>query len=50
MSAARHLAAEVLWLGAAAAFASFFFKTFLAIQVFALLVTITLRLVERSFR
>jgi hypothetical protein len=50
MNALRHFAAESLWLAGAAAFAFFFFKTFLAIQVFALLITTTLRIVERSFR
>lgn len=44
----RNLSAELLWLGGGAAFACFFLKTFLVIQIFALLVTITLRLVERS--
>jgi hypothetical protein len=44
----RNLFAETLWLGGAAAFAYFFLKTFLVIQGFALLITITLRLVERS--
>lgn len=44
----RNLLAELLWLGGGAAFAYFFLKTFLAIQLFALLVTLTLRLVERS--
>ncbi len=44
----RDLFAELAWLGGGAAFAYFFLKTFLVIQVFALLITITLRLVERS--
>jgi hypothetical protein len=44
----RDLLAELLWLGGAAAFAYFFLKTFLVIQAFALLVTLTLRLLERS--
>ncbi len=42
----RNLFAEMLWLGGTAAFAYFFVKTFLVVQAFALLVTLTLRLVE----
>ncbi|MGH9817882.1 MAG: hypothetical protein ACRD5F_14310 [Candidatus Acidiferrales bacterium] len=47
---ARDLAAEILWLGSAAAFAYFFVKTFLVIQAFAVLVTLTLKIVERTLR
>lgn len=47
---ARNLFAEILWLGGAAAFAFFFFKTFVAIQAVSLVATIALRLAERSFR
>lgn len=44
----RDLLAELAWLGGGTAFAYFFLKTFLVVQLFALLVTLTLRLVERS--
>ena len=50
MHLARNFFAEILWLGGAAAFACFFWKTFLAIQAFALAATLTLRFVERAFR
>jgi len=46
----RNLFAEILWLGGAAAFTFFFWKTFLAIQAASLVATIALRSVERSFR
>jgi len=44
----RDLLAEIVWLGGGATFAYFFLNTFLVIQLFALLITLTLRLVERS--
>lgn len=45
-----NLLAEVLWLGGAGAFAFFFLKTFLAIEVVAALITMALWIVERNFR
>jgi hypothetical protein len=44
----RNLLAELAWLGGTGGFAYFFLKTFLVIQILALLITLALRLVERS--
>ena len=50
MKSLANLFAEVLWLGGAGAFAFFFLKTFLAIEVVALVITLALIVVERNFR
>ena len=50
MSFMRSLGAEILWLGGAGAAAFYFWKTVLAIEVVAALITITLMEVERRFR
>ena len=50
MKPLTNLLAEALWLGAAGTFAFFFLKTFLAIEVVALVITVALMVVERNFR
>ena len=50
MSNARHVTAELLWLAAAGAAAWTFPKTFIAIQVVAAAITLTMMQVERHFR
>ncbi len=50
MAQLKNILAELLWLGSAAAFGYFFLKTFLAIEIIALVITVTLMQVERAFR
>ncbi len=50
MSTLRHFSAEILWLATAGIAAWTFPKTFIAIQIVAGVITITMMQVERHFR